>query len=139
MIAVSTDTEFAHLAWRREEKELEGVEFPMGADTAGKLGRLFGINDPDSGLNSRGTFIINPHGILLNSEVNPDNMGRNIDELMRKFKANLYLAKNTQEMTPSKWKEEGDKTLRPGPKVVGRVHEAFLAQDGVLDFFQSSE
>ena len=43
-------------------------------------------------------------------------MGRNIDELMRKFKANLYLARKADEGCPSKWKDEGDKTLRPGPR-----------------------
>jgi peroxiredoxin (alkyl hydroperoxide reductase subunit C) len=55
-------------------------------------------------------------------------MGRNIDELMRKFKANLYLSRKAKEGSdegcPSKWKDEGDKTLRPGPEMVGRVHEA---------------
>ena len=51
-------------------------------------------------------------------------MGRNIDELMRKFKANLYLAKKADEGCPAKWKEEGDKTLKPSAKLVGKVHEA---------------
>ena len=51
-------------------------------------------------------------------------MGRDIDELMRKFKANLYLAKKTAEGCPSKWKEEGDPALAPSPEMVGRVHEA---------------
>ena len=51
-------------------------------------------------------------------------MGRNIDELMRKFKANLYLTRKADEGCPSKWKDEGDATLRPGPEMVGRVHEA---------------
>ena len=51
-------------------------------------------------------------------------MGRNIDELMRKFKANLYLARKKDEACPSKWKEEGNKTLTPSAKMVGRVHEA---------------
>ena len=51
-------------------------------------------------------------------------MGRNIDELMWKFEANPYLTKKADEGCPSKWKEEGDKTLRPSPKMVARVHEA---------------
>jgi peroxiredoxin (alkyl hydroperoxide reductase subunit C) len=52
-------------------------------------------------------------------------MGRNIDEIMRKFKANLHLAKYTEEGCPSKWKEEGDKTLKPSAKMVGKVYEAY--------------
>jgi peroxiredoxin (alkyl hydroperoxide reductase subunit C) len=51
-------------------------------------------------------------------------MGRNIDELMRKFKANLYLARKPAEGCPAGWNEDGDPTLKPGPELVGKVHEA---------------
>lgn len=124
VITVSTDTQFVHLAWKRHEKELAAVTYPMGADPTGKLSRMFGVYDPDSGLALRGTFVINPQGVLLNSEVNFYNVGRNIDEMLRKFKANLYLARKTTEACPSKWRDEGDKTLTPSAKMVGRVHEA---------------
>ena len=124
LITVSTDTEFVHLAWKRDEKELADVSYLMGADPTGNLSRLFGVYDPGSGLALRGTFIIAPDGTLFNSGVNFYNMGRNIDELMRKFKANIYLSKKADEGCPSKWKDEGDKTLRPGPEMVGKVHEA---------------
>jgi len=124
VVTVSTDTEFVHLAWKRDEKELQDVRFAMGADPTGNVSRLFGVWDETSGLALRGTFVINPAGVLMNSEVNFYNMGRNVDELMRKFKANLYLAKKADEGCPSKWKDEGDRTLRPGPEMVGRVHEA---------------
>jgi len=125
VVTVSTDTKFTHLAWREHEKELAKVNYPMGSDPTGKIGRLFSVYDEGSGLTLRGTFIINPEGVLLGSEVNFYNLGRNIDEMMRKFKANIYLAKKTNEACPSKWKDEGDKTLvNPGAKMVGKVHEA---------------
>ena len=123
-MTISTDTQFVHLAWKRDEKELADVAFPMGADPTGNVGRMFGVLDEGSGLTLRGTFIISPQGQLMNSEVNFYNMGRNIDELLRKFKANLYLEKKPSEGCPSKWKDEGDATLKPGPELVGRVHEA---------------
>jgi len=125
VVTVSTDTEFVHLAWKKGEKELANVKYPMGSDRTGRVSRLFGVYDEGSGHALRGTFVINPEGVLLNSEVNFYNMGRNIDELMRKFKANVYMAKKTNEVCPSKWKDEGDKTLvDPGAKMVGKVHEA---------------
>jgi peroxiredoxin (alkyl hydroperoxide reductase subunit C) len=125
VVTVSTDTQFVHLAWKKGEKELANVRYPMAADPTGKVSRMFGVYDEGSGLALRGTFVINPEGVLLNSEVNFYNMGRNIDELMRKFKANVYMAKKTNEVCPSKWKDEGDKTLvNPGAKMVGKVHEA---------------
>ena len=125
VVTVSTDTQFVHLAWKKSEKELANVRYPMAADPTGKVSRMFGVYDEGSGLALRGTFVINPEGVLLNSEVNFYNMGRNIDELMRKFKANVYMAKKANEVCPSKWKDEGDKTLvDPGAKMVGKVHEA---------------
>jgi peroxiredoxin (alkyl hydroperoxide reductase subunit C) len=121
---VSTDTQFVHLAWQKSELELAQVRYPMGADTTGKLSRMFGVYDENTGLALRGTFLISPEGTLLCSEVNFYNMGRNIDELMRKFKANIYLMRKKNEACPSKWKDEGDKTLTPSAAMVGHVHEA---------------
>ena len=124
IVTISCDTKFVHLAWKKSEGELANVKFPMGSDPTGNLARMFGVYDNGTGLSLRGTFIISPEGKLMNSEVNFYNMGRNIDELMRKFKANLYLAKKGDEACPSKWKDEGDKTLKPSAKLVGKVREA---------------
>jgi peroxiredoxin (alkyl hydroperoxide reductase subunit C) len=125
LVTVSTDTVFVHLAWQREEKDLASVKYPMGSDRTGALSRRFGVLDEESGNALRGTFIINPQGVLLSSEVLYFNLGRNIDELLRKFKANVYMSRKTNEACPSKWRDEGDKTLvNPGADMVGRVHEA---------------
>jgi len=124
VVTISTDTKFVHLAWQKSEKELEKVKYPMGADPSGRVSRMFGVYDEQQGINLRGTFIINSEGTLLNAEVNFFNLGRNIDELMRKFKANIYLSKKTNEACPSKWREEGDVTLTPSASMVGHVHEA---------------
>ncbi len=100
----------------------------MGADVTGAVARIFGVLDEDTGLTLRGTYVISPDGKLMNAEVNFFNMGRNIDELLRKVKANLYLSRKPTEACPSKWKEEGDKTLKPSEAMVGRVHEALAKQ-----------
>ena len=112
------------MAWRRDEKSLEKVKFQMAADPTGKLSRMFGVYDDATGLALRGTFIINPEGTVLNSEVHFYNLGRNVDELLRKLKANIYLSKHGDEGCPAQWKEEGDKTLTPSPELVGKVFEA---------------
>ena len=103
---------------------LEKVKFPMGSDRTGALSRLFGVYDAAAGNALRGTFIINPEGVLLNAEVNFYNLGRNVGELLRKIKANIHLASNPAEACPAQWKQEGDKTLKPSAKVVGKVFEA---------------
>lgn len=96
----------------------------MASDPTGNVSRLFGVYDASSGLALRGTFIINPEGKLLNSEVNYYNLGRNVDELLRKVWANLHMAENAGEACPATWKKEGDKTLSPSAGMVGKVFEA---------------
>lgn len=123
VISVSTDTKYSHLAWQQSEKLLEKVVYPMAADPTGKVSRLFGVYDESSGLALRGTFIINPDGKLVASEVNFYNVGRNARELTRKMKANEYLVKHPNEACPARW-EEGSKTLTPSAKIVGKIHEA---------------
>jgi alkyl hydroperoxide reductase subunit AhpC len=103
---------------------LEKVKYPMGSDPTGKLSRLFGVYDEETGLALRGTFIINPEGVLLNSEMNFYNLGRNVEEILRKVNANIHLAANPVEACPAQWKKEGDKTLKPSAKMVGKVYEA---------------
>lgn len=124
VVTVSADTKYVHLAWRTTERMLENVKYPMGSDPTGNVCRAFGVYDMSSGLALRGTFIISPEGVVMNTEMNFYNLGRNIDELMRKFKANLHLSKNPVEACPAQWKEEGDKTLKPSAKMVGKVFEA---------------
>lgn len=123
VISVSTDTKFSHLAWKDAEKLLANVTYPMGADTTGNVSKMFGVYDYETGLALRGTFIINPEGKLVSSEVNFYNVGRNADELVRKMEANVYLAAHPDEACPAKWKQ-GAKTLKPGEALVGKVFEA---------------
>lgn len=123
VLGVSTDTKFSHLAWRNSEKLLAGVKYRLAADPTGTVSRLFGVYDAATGLALRGTFIINPSGILVSSEVNFYNVGRNADELLRKMEANAYLAKHPDEACPARW-QQGAKTLKPNEKMVGKVFEA---------------
>ncbi len=128
LITVSCDTHFTHLAWHTVEKQLKDVQFTMASDKTGELAKALGIYLEDAGLALRGTYVINPEGTLLFSEVNFLNVGRNVDELMRKFKAALYVSKKDEGIPPG-WNEEGDLTLKPSAKMVGKVHEA-LGNDG---------
>ena len=126
VVSVSTDTKFAHLAWQTSERLLKDVKFLMAADPNGNVSRFFDVWDPESGLDLRGTFIINPEGLLVSSEVNFYNVGRNADELVRKLEANVYLAKHPAEACPARW-TPGAKTLTPSAELVGNVYEALNA------------
>jgi NADH-dependent peroxiredoxin subunit C len=123
VVSVSTDTHFAHLAWRDAEKLLAKVKYLMGADPTGNVSRLFGVYDANTGLALRGTFIVSPLGKLVTSEINFYNVGRDMDELVRRLEANVYLLAHPAEACPAKWKQ-GAKTLKPSEKMVGKVYEA---------------
>ena len=123
VITVSTDKVFSHLAWHNEEKLIENVKYQMGADPKGCLSRFFGVYNYDDGMAMRGTFIINPNGILEGSEISYHNIGRNCSELVRKVQAHVYLSKNTAEACPANW-TPGEATLTPSADMVGKVFEA---------------
>ena len=123
VISVSTDTKFTHMAWRADELMLKEVKFTMAADPTGEVSRFFDVWDYDTGLALRGTFIINPDGLLVSSEVNFYNVGRNADELVRKMEANNYLKDHPEQACPAKW-TPGSKTLTPNEKLVGKVYQA---------------
>lgn len=123
VISVSTDTKFTHLAWKNDERLLADVKFQMAADPTGEVSRFFEVWDYDTGLALRGTFIINPEGTLVSSEVNYYNVGRNSDELVRKMEANNYLQDHPADACPAKW-TPGGKALTPSEKMVGKVFEA---------------
>lgn len=122
VISVSTDTKYAHMAWHREEQLLKEVKFQMASDPTGCIARYFGVYDNAAGSAYRGTFVISPDGVLVCTEVNFYNVGRNAEELVRKLEANAYLRENPAEACPARWKP-GEKTLTPSESLVGKVYE----------------
>ena len=80
VLSVSCDTVYTHKAWRDMSKTIQKINFPMLSDPAGKLAREFGVYLEDEGLSLRGTFIINPNGILKSIEINNNDIGRSAAE-----------------------------------------------------------
>ena len=122
VLSVSTDSRFVHKIWQEEElsKMVEGgVPFPMLSDGGGRIGTVYGVYDEAAGVDIRGRFIIDPDGIIRATEVLTPEVGRNPDELIRQIKAFQH-ARDTGEVMPSGW-EPGQKTLKPGPELVGKV------------------
>ena len=122
VLSVSTDSRFVHKIWQEEElsKMVEGgVPFPMLSDGGGRIGTVYGVYDEAAGVDIRGRFIIDPDFIIRATEVLTPEVGRNPDELIRQVKAFQHV-RATGEVTPSGW-QPGQKTLTPGPDLVGRV------------------
>ena len=103
---VSTDSEFVHLAWRREKEELRDLPFPMLSDIKRELTTALGILDDAEGVAQRATFVVDPQGIVRFVYVTDLNVGRNPHEVLR-----VLDALQTDELCPCNWKQ-GDDTLK---------------------------
>lgn len=120
VLSASTDTTFVHKAWHDSSPAIKEIKFPMIADPTGKLARAFGTYIEEEGLSLRGSFIIDPDGVLRAFEVHANNVGRNIDELLRKVQAAKFVRENGGEVCPVNWKP-GAKTLKPSVELVGKL------------------
>jgi peroxiredoxin (alkyl hydroperoxide reductase subunit C) len=122
VLAMSADSRFVHKIWQEEElsKMVDGgVPFPMLSDAGGKVGEVYGVYDPEAGVDIRGRFLIDPDFVIRAMEVLTPEVGRNPEELIRQVKAFQHV-RETGEVTPSGW-QPGDVTLEPSPDLVGKV------------------
>lgn len=113
VLGVSIDSKFSHLAWKktsRKEGGIGDIKYPLIADITKQIARDFGIL-LDGGVALRGTFIIDPKGIIRQATINDLPVGRNIDETIRLVKAFQFTDKHG-EVCPANW-NEGKKTMKP--------------------------
>src|SRR5580700_4185114 len=106
LLGVSIDSEYVHLAWRRDKQELRGLPFPMLADVKRELAGALGILDPEAGVAQRTTFIVDPQGVIRFVYVTDLNVGRSPEEVLR-----VLDALQTDELCPCNW-QKGDETLK---------------------------
>ena len=118
--SVSTDTHFTHKAWHDASETIKKINYPMLADPTGHLSRAFGVHIEEEGLAYRGTFVVNPEGLIKIAEIHDNGIGRNADELLRKVQAAQFVASHPNEVCPAKW-TPGAKTLKPGLDLVGKI------------------
>lgn len=120
VLSVSTDTVFVHKAWHDASMAIKKIKFPMLSDTRRELCHMFDTYIPEEGLSLRGTFVIDPDGILRIVEVNDNSVGRSAKELVRKLQAAKFVREHDGNVCPASW-EPGDETLKPGLDLVGKI------------------
>lgn len=106
LLGASCDSKFTHLAWRKDHKDLKGLQFPMLADYKKELTTALGILHKGAGAPLRATYLIDPEGTIRWVEVNDLSVGRNVKEVLR-----VLDALQTGELCPCGW-EKGDDTLK---------------------------
>ena len=104
VLGCSVDSEFVHLAWRKDHEDLKGLPYPMLSDLRKDLSSELGILD-EEGVAKRATFIVDPHGIIRFASVTDMSVGRNVNEVLR-----VLDALQTDELCPCNW-TPGEETL----------------------------
>jgi NADH-dependent peroxiredoxin subunit C len=120
LVSFSTDTVFAHFAWHDSSKAIGKIKYPMGADPTGNISREFGTYIDEAGLSLRGTFIIDPDGVLKTMDIHDNSIGRSSKEILRRVKAASYVRLHPEQVCPASW-EPGADTLKPGVDLVGKI------------------
>ena len=120
VFSVSKDTHYTHKAWADATETIGKIRFPMIGDPTGQITRNFGVMIEEEGLALRGTFVLDPQGVIKVMEVHDLGIGRDASELKRKIQAAQYIAKNPGQACPAKWKE-GDAALTPSLDLVGKI------------------
>ena len=103
--SVSTDTHFTHKAWHDHSPAISKIEYIMIGDPSQKITRAFDVLDEEEGLAQRGTFIIDPDGVVQAMEINADGIGRDASTLVNKIKAAQYVRNNPGEVCPANGKK----------------------------------
>ncbi len=106
VLGASTDSCHSHKAWC--EGSLGKLNFPLLADMTHELSRAYGVLMEDKGIALRGTFIIDPEGVLRYALYHENGVGRSVTETLR-----VLEALQTGELCPASWK--------PGMKTLGKA------------------
>jgi lipoyl-dependent peroxiredoxin subunit C len=106
VLGASVDSEFVHLAWRQNHKDLNNLPFPMLADIKRELSGALGIIDKEAGVSQRATYIVDPQGVIRFVMLTDLNVGRNPNEVLR-----VLDALQSDELCPCNWKK-GEDTLK---------------------------
>ncbi|HZG86286.1 alkyl hydroperoxide reductase subunit C [Paenibacillus sp.] len=118
--SVSTDTHFTHKAWHDSSEAIGKITYIMIGDPTHVISRNFEVLIEEDGLAERGTFIIDPDGVIQALEINAGGIGRDASTLVNKIKAAQYVRNNPGEVCPAKW-QEGAETLKPSLDLVGKI------------------
>ena len=120
ILSISTDTAYVHKAWHDVSPAIKKIKYPMLADPAGKLCRLFGTYIEEQGLSLRASIIIDPDMVVKAIEMHDNSIGRNVKEILRKLQACKFVRENNNLVCPANW-QPGSKTLKPGVDLIGKI------------------
>lgn len=116
IVGCSTDSQYSHLAWINTDRKKGGIgelNYPLLSDKNMSIARSYGVLDEDTGVPSRGLFIIDRNQNLRQIIVNDLPIGRSVDETLRLVQA-LQFTDTNGNVCPVNW-TRGSRTIVPDP------------------------
>ena len=107
VLTCSCDSQYVHKGWCDANPMLKGLKQPMLADTTKRISMDYGVLLADKGVSLRGTFIIDPQGVIRWVNINDLPVGRNVSEVLR-----VLDALQSGGLTACNWKP-GDDNIKP--------------------------
>lgn len=118
IVSVSTDTHFTHMGRAMQSPSIKKIQYPMLSDASQEISDAYGVLQ-ENGLAQRGTFIIDPDGVVQSIEIAAEGLGRSVTELLRKLEALQHIRNNPGHVCPCSWEKTG--ALEPSEKLVGKL------------------
>lgn len=125
VIGASCDSAEVHFAWLSTAKDnggIEGVTFPLLADTTRKLAAELGILDEEDFVTYRATYLIDEEGTVFHESINHMPLGRNVNEYLRLVDAYTHVQTHG-EVCPANW-EQGKEAMNATSKGVAEYLQA---------------
>ncbi len=120
LLALSVDGLYSHLAWLNSIKVNFDIDipFPLIEDPSMSVARAFGMlpRHSHSSGTVRGTFLIDPEGVIQSINWYPISTGRSVQEQLRQLEA-IKLSYEVPFYTPAEW-QSGDDTIVPPPRTI---------------------
>lgn len=119
-MACSSDSPFSHFEFCKKERKFGGIgncNIPLISDQSHTIAAKYGClitSGPQAGTNLRGTYIIDPKGVLRHASVTDLPVGRDVCEVLRLVQAFKYTDTTPTEVCPASW-VPGKPTMVPQP------------------------
>ncbi|MDR6123427.1 alkyl hydroperoxide reductase subunit AhpC [Bacillus sp. SLBN-46] len=119
VLAISTDSVYAHKVFTEVSPSASKVNFPLVSDRTHEISKAYRVLNEQTGATFRATVIIDPEGTIVTKMVYPLEVGRNVYEILRVIQGVQY-ARRTQEGVPANW-VPGQPGIVRDPKYIGRI------------------
>ncbi|EDL65901.1 alkyl hydroperoxide reductase, C subunit [Bacillus sp. SG-1] len=119
VLAISTDSVYAHKVFTEVSPSLSKVAYPLVSDRTHEISRSYRVLNEKTGAALRATIIIDPEGVIASRLVNPLEVGRNVYEILRLLQA-LQYSRETGELVPANW-VPGNPGISRQSKLFGKI------------------